>query len=394
MLSPRIAALLDNPSADAVSRFWTEVSETGGPLFDPIDDDRCLVTFVWRGEAESIRAWHNIDVPLTRIPGTDLWQGSEVFPADLRTLYCLVKGDTRELPASADLTGPSTLDPINPSRLYFPADPSDPTDSDGWDSVLELPGAPPSPWIAENPANPAGKLEVAAFASAAFGYAMTTTAYLPPTPDQSGLPVVVVFDGYLGQTIMAIPTVLDNLIAAGRIPPTAALFVRGRDEFRFRDLTPGPALEQMVAGELLPFARETWGIGAPSGNVAAGMSRGALAAAALGVSRPDLFGGVIAHSGSFWWPSPDEGTPGRLIREAARTADPGTRFFLDVGRMETMDGPGGAPSQLSACRDMRDTLRARGCDVTYVEYSGGHDYVNWRHNFPDALAAVLLGGTL
>jgi enterochelin esterase-like enzyme len=197
--------------------------------------------------------------------------------------------------------------------------------------------------------------------------------------------VVLVFDGYLGQTVMAIPTALDNLIAAGRIPPMAALFVRGRDEFRDRDLTPGPALEQMVTAELLPFARQTWNVGTPPGNIAAGMSRGGLAAASLALARPDVFSAAIAHSGSFWWPAD---SPGRLIREAARTASPSTRFFLDVGRLETSEGPGGVPSQLSVCRDMRDALTARGCPVTYVEYSGGHDYVNWRHNFPDALIAV------
>jgi enterochelin esterase family protein len=115
------------------------------------------------------------------------------------------------------------------------------------------------------------------------------------------------------------------------------------------------------------------------------MSRGGLAAAYLGICRPDLFRSVIAQSGSFWWPSPDEGTPGRLIQDAARVARADVRFFLDVGLMETMDGPGGAPSQLAACREMRDVLRSRGCEVTYVEFPGGHDYVNWRHNFPEAL---------
>jgi enterochelin esterase-like enzyme len=390
MLSPRISALLDDLTPDAVERFWAEVTASGGPLIDTVDDATCLVTFVWRGETDSIRAWRNIDVPLTRIPGTDLWHGSEVYPSDLRTLYCLVKGDTRTMPASTDPSGAAVLDPVNPSTLHFPADPLDPTDSEGWASALELPGAPPSPWLVESPEAPAGKLEVAAFASASFGYAVTTTAYLPATTDRTDLPVVIVFDGYLGQTVMSIPTALDNLIAAGRIPPLAALFVRGRDEFRNRDLTPGPALDQMVAGELLPFARRTWNIGAPTGNVAAGMSRGGLAAAGLGVRRPDLFGAAIAHSGSFWWPSPDEGTPRRLIRDAARTASPGTRFFLDVGRMETAEF-GGSPSQLSVCRDMRAALTARGCQVTYTEYSGGHDYVNWRHDFPEALIAVTAG---
>jgi enterochelin esterase-like enzyme len=330
MLSPRIAALLRDPAPeDAAAALWAEVTATGTPLVEPYDDRRKLVTFVWRGQAESIRAWRTIDVPLSRVPGTDLWCGSDVFPADLRTIYCLVHGDTRRMPHSRTETGPALLDPANPHTFHLPADPADPTDSEAWGSVLDLRPAPASPGAGK----PAGQLHQGAFASAALGYDVRASAYLPPGTDPARLPVIVFFDGYLGQSMMRVPKVLDDLIAAGRIAPMAALFVRG----------------------------------------------------------PDLFRAVIAHSGSFWWPSPDEGQPGRLIRDAARLARPGMRFYLDVGLLETSDGPGGAPSQLAACREMRDALLARGCQVTYQEFQGGHDYLNWRHNFPDALLATRTG---
>ena len=97
---------------------------------------------------------------------------------------------------------------------------------------------------------------------------------------------------------------------------------------------------------------------------------------------------MIAQSGSFWWPTPDEGRPGRLIREVPDLPVSDVRFYLDVGQRETMPGPGGAPSQLSVCREMRDALQARGFRVDYTEYAGGHDYVNWRRTFPEAMTAV------
>jgi enterochelin esterase-like enzyme len=65
----------------------------------------------------------------------------------------------------------------------------------------------------------------------------------------------------------------------------------------------------------------------------------------------------------------------------------GAGLVTDVGRMETVEFDG-SPSQLSVCREMRDALTGRGCEVTYVEYSGAHDYVNWRHNFPEAPIAI------
>jgi enterochelin esterase family protein len=44
---------------------------------------------------------------------------------------------------------------------------------------------------------------------------------------------------------------------------------------------------------------------------------------------------------------------------------------------------------VEANRQMREVLLAHGHPVTYAEYAGGHDYVNWRRTFADALVAVL-----
>lgn len=72
------------------------------------------MTFVRRGEAESVRAWHSIEVPLTRFPGTDVWRGSEVFPSTLRTIYCLAQNGVHTMPDSLSPAGPALLDPLNP----------------------------------------------------------------------------------------------------------------------------------------------------------------------------------------------------------------------------------------------------------------------------------------
>jgi enterochelin esterase family protein len=54
----------------------------------------------------------------------------------------------------------------------------------------------------------------------------------------------------------------------------------------------------------------------------------------------------------------------------------------------------GGPSQVDVNRRFRDTLRQRGYPVAFHEYTGGHDYVNWRRTFADGLLAVLDGFNL
>jgi enterochelin esterase-like enzyme len=387
--SPRIDRLLDDPSPAAVDALWREVAEHGSPLIEPWDEGRVLVTFLWRGEAGTTRVWWGLDVPLTRVPGTDLWYGSEVLPADLRTVYCLFHDGAETLPAGPSPHGPSHLDQFNRMPFRFPADPDDPDDHDQWLSVLECPEAPAERWTTLRPGVTPGHLVHTSMTSEVFDGDRPLTVYLPAGTPPDDLPVLVAFDGFQARHVLRFHTTLDNLIAAGRIPPITALFVNSHTEERERMLSATPPIAEFVAAELLPWARRTLKVGAPSGNLTAGVSRGGLAAAHVALRAPELFGGVISHSGSFWWPTPAEGEPGRLIREVARRPRGDVRFYLDVGTREKMIGPGGAPSQIEVNRAMRDALTARGYAVSYAEFPGAHDYVNWRRTFADGLLALL-----
>ena len=372
-----------------LAKFWAETTARGTPLVEPLDGESVLVTFLWRGAAPSTRAWWGVDVPLALLPGTDLWYGTQVMPADLRTTYCLVHGEPTGAPRDSSGRGEVHLDLANPFRVGFPADPADPDDYDSFLSLLELPGAPPEPWITPRPGVTSGSVTEVVLPGAALGGPRPMAVYRPAGTSTSGLPVVVVFDGFLARRVLCVPTVLGNLIAAGRIPPCVALFVSSFVASREDDLRPGSPLISFLSGEVMPWARANLDAGADGrANVIAGVSRGGLAAAWAGLAAPELFGGVVAQSGSFWWPSPDEGEPGWLIREVSRRERTGTRFYLDVGVRETMPGPGGAPNQLTVVRQMRDALSETGYPVQYTEFNGGHDYVNWRRTFADGLIAV------
>jgi enterochelin esterase family protein len=195
----------------------------------------------------------------------------------------------------------------------------------------------------------------------------------------------------LSRTALRFPTTLDNLIAAGQIPPTMALFVDAPSGTRrLRELTPTRPIKTFVVRELLPWARRRWDISDdPRHRVITGSSRGGLAAAYLGLGASHEFGAVIAQSGSFWWPPLPALEPEWLARAYADSPRLPLRFYLDVGTLETYSPRGDGLDQLTANRRFRDVLVERGYPVTYREYTGAHDYINWRRTIADGLRATL-----
>ncbi len=52
-------------------------------------------------------------------------------------------------------------------------------------------------------------------------------------------------------------------------------------------------------------------------------------------------------------------------------------------------GPGGVNGTLESNRHMRDVLLAKGYEVHYQEFIGGHDYLSWRGLLADGLIALI-----
>lgn len=93
---------------------------------------------------------------------------------------------------------------------------------------------------------------------------------------------------------------------------------------------------------------------------------------------PQEFGCVLSQSGSYWWPAPPaDDEPEWLTRAFADSPKLPLRFYLDIGDRETLYALGDGPEMLYVNRRFRDVLLDRGYDVSYVEYSGWHDYT-WK----------------
>jgi enterochelin esterase family protein len=189
----------------------------------------------------------------------------------------------------------------------------------------------------------------------------------------------VCFDGlaYTLEAYVPLPTVLDNLIAAGEIPPVVAVLPDSLDQAtRIRELSLHEPFVEFVAEELLPWANARLSIdGDPARTVVAGSSLGGLAAAFCGLRRPDVFGLVLSQSGAYQLA---EFRGPSLFAVEDRVP---LRFYLDAGSFELQ--------QVKANLHMRDVLVAKGYDVDYRTFPGGHDFFWWRETIADGLISLL-----
>ena len=408
--SPRLAALQDEVAADhdaALAVFWAEIAAAGAPLIEPLPDDpaAALVTFLWRvtapvrnvvvvgGVAGLDFAAHQ----LAPLPGTDVLFKTYVLPRDTRTVYRLAPDDPLT-PGSAVVDWAARMagwqaDPLNPRTFHYPADEADPATPAQVRSVLELPDAPPQPWVAPQAGVPAGTLHTEPWRSARLGNERRVWVYTPPGYRAAGAPygLVLLFDGWAYIHLIPTPTILDNLLAAGRLPPLVAVLVDSPDqETRDRELECDPAFTAAVAEELIPWVRATYHVTAdPAQTIVGGSSYGGLAAAFAGLRYPGLFGNVLAQSGGFWAQPPGAAAPEWLARQFATGPRLPLRFYLDIGRFERTVVPGSGVSFLAASRHLRDVLEARGYPLVYAEHNGGHDYLCWRGTLATGLLALV-----
>lgn len=394
--SPRIRALQQSLAAGGTTdAFWAEVRERGTPLVEadaePAKDGTVRVTFVWRGAQRN--AWlfgapSGNHEQLTRLGDSDVWYRSYRVPAGTRLGYKLAP-DVPELNAAPMVRRRAILataqrDPFN-ARSF----PDRPIDIYAGESVFELPDAPPQPWVTERPGVPKGTVEPHRISSQALGNTRDVALYRPAgwQPGASGNALLVLFDGDTYQKEVPTPVILDNLIAAGELPPMAAILISNPSrQARGDELPPNPAFARFLATELMPWAHSQGVAAAPARTVVAGASYGGLAAAYAGLQHPEWFGNVYSQSGSFWWGAPGQ-EPSSLTRDYVLAPVRPVRFYLEAGLFE--GNRTGQVGILESTRHLRDVLRAKGYAVQHREYAAGHDYLHWRGTLATGLTALL-----
>lgn len=265
-----------------------------------------------------------------------------------------------------------------------------------YDGVVEMPDAPKQIYIAERENVPKGTLYPSSLESEFLNEVRKITIHTPANYNSATTHnLLIIFDGEAygarpdrGSRIPT-PTIMDNLTADGKIPPTITVLVWSMGK-RGKDLI-SEKFGDFVAKELIPWVRSEYNIYSLAEKViVAGSSRGGFAASYIALRHSDVIGNVLSQSGSYWikgtkeenhWIYPEDN--GKLINAYKQSKQLPIKFYMDIGLYDA------GASMLGMNRQFRDILELKGYDVDYREFKGGHSYVNWRGTLSDGLISLI-----
>lgn len=382
--------------------FWASVAANGTPLIENVDGEM-LVTLLWRGNQHTRQVkvlWSLFHIApvieLRRLGRSDVWYRSFKFAPGTRFEYTVAENPPvvagPPMVQAMALMATAKADPLhadsrgrNPAELFASR------------SRVELPPVlQDSQWTQARKDVKQGKTETFKLGE------RRISVYTPPGYSrQCGpYPLLLLLDGSAYQGLIPVPTILENLIAARRIAPTVAVFVDNASvASRAADMYPNEAFTDLIATELMKQVRAKYRVTRkPQHTVIGGFSLGGLAATNIAWRHPETFGAVLSQSGAFWW-SEDAIKAGRgepiltegplldpriesfeLVKRIARAPKAPIRLHLSAGLYEG--------DLLTANRFLRDVLTAKGNEVEYHEFPGGHDGAFWRAAFADAYLSL------
>jgi enterochelin esterase family protein len=413
-LSPRLFALRDRIKSgdrEALDKFWKEINERGAPIVEgvPGNDRDVLVTMLWRASEETKNVFvfriGDVSKPMVRLLETDLWYKTFQLQKGARFVYQIATNlpDPKEWRGITRFAGALRNDPLNPLQFAERWNEFNPYEVTSF-SAAELPSADPQIWNVARSTVPAGRIERQKFKSKLLGNERPIWIYTPHGYAAGKKPysLLVLSDGGLYVNTARVATTLDNLIAAGVIPPLVAVMVDNPD--RWPELSCNPAYADFLAREIVPWARANYhATDRPDQTIIGGTSLGGLQAACVGLKHSEVFGNVLSQSGDFKWKPDGEKEWEWLNRQFAASPRLPLRFSFEAGLMEgtwwwrdlMLQQPNAPPANsidptlLATNRNLRDTLLSKGYPVHYTEFNGNHGLLNWRGTLASHLIALI-----
>lgn len=338
-------------SSQAVMELLTQAQTTGTPLLTDT-----TATFLWQGDRPpqligDFNAWDPRRAPAWEQVAAGIWTCQIELLPDAYIEYGFTEGDDPDGRIPDPLNPRTTPNGVGQINHYF-----------------YMPAGGPTPLARRVRGTPAGVVThhlVRAPRVLANGK-RDVWLYRPPAPGP--WPLVVVFDGrdYLRRA--KLPTIVDNLIAQGRMRPVALALADNGGPARVVEYGCSDATLGFVLDFLMPLATAELDLvdwrATPGAWGVMGASMGGLISLYVGLRASEVFGHVLSQSGAFG----DEYRPVvvDLVRDGAVRP---LKIWMDCGRYEWL---------LPGNRRMHELLVGRGYRVAYREFSAGHNYPAWR----------------
>ena len=332
----------------------------GAPL---IDGEQ--VTFLWRGAQPphligDFNDWGREQKPLALKPlAPNLWARTLTFPRKAYIEYNFIR-NARRLP-----------DPLNLNPV--------PNGVGGMNHCFYMSEAAPTPLARRERGTPRGLLTKHTVSAPMFVAGGKRAVWLYQPAIAEPCPLVVVFDGPDYARRAQLTTLLDNLIAQNRIRPIALALVANGGQARYLEYSCSEATLHFLQTAVLPLARAELDVLDPDETPGAygvlGASMGGLMALYTGLRLPHIFGRVLSQSGAFTTFGYDQ-----VVYELVNAGEPPPiQIWMDAGKYEWL---------LSTNERMYEHLLRKGHDVTYQEFSAGHNYTAWRDDVWRGLEAL------
>jgi enterochelin esterase family protein len=245
---------------------------------------------------------------------------------------------------------------------------------------------------------PKGKVSKATWKSDVFaGTVRDYWVYVPAQYDAKKPACVMVFqDGGSYQDpkgAFRVPTVFDNLIHKKEMPVTIGIFInpgnfpsddpnqKPRSNRSFEYDTLSDQYARFLEKEILPEVAKSYNLRTDAaGRAICGISSGGICSFTVAWERPDLFGKVLSHVGSFTNIRGGDVYPG-LVRKT-QGKPKAIRVFLQDGENDLDNVFGSWPL---ANRQMAAALKFAKYDYQFVMGTGGHDGKHGGAILPESL---------